>query len=41
MKIVSRLLLVVFAVATLVSCGEQGQGPAKPKYANSIDIPQK
>lgn len=38
MKIVSQLVLVIFVAATLAACGEQGQGPAKPKELNSTEL---
>lgn len=38
MKIVSQLLLVIFAVATLAACGEMGKGPSKPEGSNSTQI---
>ncbi len=38
MKIVSQLILVVLAIATLAACGEQGQGPAKPKELNTTEL---
>jgi hypothetical protein len=41
MKILSQLLLVMFAVAALTACGEQGKGPSKPKYSNSTEFSQK
>jgi predicted small lipoprotein YifL len=41
MKITSQLLLVIFAVATLAACGEQGKGPSKPKYSNPTELSQK
>jgi predicted small lipoprotein YifL len=41
MKIISQLLLVIFAVATLAACGEQGQGPSRPKDSSPIEMPQK
>jgi predicted small lipoprotein YifL len=41
MKIISQLLLVMFVVATLAACGEQGKGPSKPKYSNSAEFSQK
>lgn len=31
MKSISRILLVLIAVTTIIACGEQGVGPAKPK----------
>jgi predicted small lipoprotein YifL len=41
MKIISRLLLVIFVTVTLAACGEMGKGPSRPKELNSIEIPQK
>jgi predicted small lipoprotein YifL len=41
MKIVSQLLLVIFAVVTLTACGEMGKGPEKPKNTSSSQLPVK
>jgi hypothetical protein len=41
MKIVSKLLLVVFAVATLVACDDMGKGPNKPASSDSVPVSQK
>ena len=38
MKIISQILLVIIAVATLSACGEQGKGPAKPEGSSSIQL---
>lgn len=38
MKIVSQLLLVIFAVATLAACGEMGKGPSKPEGLSSTPV---
>ncbi len=38
MKIVSQLLLIILVAATVAACGEQGQGPARPKDLNSTEI---
>jgi predicted small lipoprotein YifL len=35
MKTISQLLLVIFAVAALAACGEQGKGPSRPPTTNS------
>jgi hypothetical protein len=41
MKIVSQLLLVMFAVVTLTACGEMGKGPSKPEGSSSTPSLQK
>jgi predicted small lipoprotein YifL len=41
MKIVSQLLLVMFAVVTLTACGEMGKGPSKPAASGTTQISQK
>ncbi len=41
MKIISQLLVVVFAVATLVACDEMGKGPSKPTNLNTVPAMQK
>jgi predicted small lipoprotein YifL len=41
MKIVSQILLVMIAVATLAACGEQGKGPSKPTSSESAQVSQK
>jgi len=35
MKIVSQLLLIMFAVVTLAACGDMGKGPSKPASSSS------
>ncbi|MEC4748867.1 hypothetical protein [Methylomicrobium sp. Wu6] len=35
MKIISQMFLVVFAVVTLVACGDMGKGPEKPASSNT------
>jgi hypothetical protein len=41
MKIVSQLLLVVLAAATLIACDDMGKGPSKPAASDSVPVSQK
>jgi hypothetical protein len=40
MKILSQLLLVVFAVATLAACDDMGKGPSKPASQSTVPASQ-
>lgn len=41
MKIISQLLLIVFAVTALAACDDMGKGPSKPTSSDTPPALQK